>query len=62
MTESNVLKPGKEIRIIFLDGKYLVCKVQAVDRYNLYVKHVESDKNFIVFKHAIRYIDLGVKS
>jgi len=55
MTETNVLKPG-------IDGKYLACKVQAVDRYNLYVKHIESDKNFIVFKHAIKYIDLGVKS
>lgn len=61
MTEPNVLKAGKEVRIIFSDNKTLTCKIQAVDRYNLYVQHLETARNLIVYKHAIKYIDLGKK-
>lgn len=59
-SEANVLKRGKTVKFVFLDGKSLIATIQEVDRYNYYVQH-ESGRNLIILKHSVRYIDLGGK-
>lgn len=59
--EISVLKRGKTVRFVFLDGKSLVATIQEADRYNYYVRHVETGRNLIILKHSVRYIDLDGK-
>jgi sRNA-binding regulator protein Hfq len=60
--ESQVLAPERTYRLVFNDGKAMSGKLIQTDKYTLVIDVAgdQGQQRLLVYKHAIKYIVLGV--